>query len=74
MSSRELLKHVQALDPVEREAFVDAVVSMESQSAARRRKKTKRVKWPDVEHRARRILGGKIVPNLVLLEREEEGH
>ena len=70
MSSPELLKQVQVLDPGEREAFVNALLSMESKPIGRRRKQNKPVKWPDVGVRARRILRGKIVPNLVLLARE----
>jgi hypothetical protein len=36
-----------------------------------RTKETKRVEWPDIEVRARRIFGGRLLPNLVLFEREE---
>jgi hypothetical protein len=32
--------------------------------------KTKRVKWPDIEARAKRIFGNRMLPNLVLLDRE----
>ena len=35
------------------------------------RGKTKRVKWPDVETRAKRIFGDRVLPDLVLLERED---
>jgi hypothetical protein len=34
--------------------------------------RVRRVKWPDVEARARRIFGDRKLPNLVLMEREEE--
>jgi len=34
-------------------------------------KTAKRVEWPDVEARAKRIFGSRVLPNLVLLEREE---
>lgn len=30
------------------------------------------ITWPNVEARAREITGGRVVPNLVLLERGEE--
>jgi hypothetical protein len=30
------------------------------------------VTWPDVEVRGRRIVGDRVLPNLVLLERGEE--
>jgi hypothetical protein len=31
----------------------------------------KRVNWPDIEARTKRIFGNRILPNWVLLEREE---
>ena len=43
----------------------------EEAAAPRTAAKTKRVKWPDVEARAKRIFGKRVLPNLVLLEREE---
>jgi len=47
---------------------------MKEGSPAEGARKTKRVRWPDVEARARRIFGERVLPNLVLLEREESGH
>ena len=70
MSAVELLKHVKALPAREREKLLFALLRLEPQKKPNRR--SKRVKWPDVEARARRIFGKRTFPNLVLLEREEE--
>jgi hypothetical protein len=45
---------------------------LEEDQSARLATSAKRVKWPDVEARAKRIFGNRILPNLALLEREEE--
>jgi hypothetical protein len=67
MSASELLKQVKALPARERRKFLLAVLALEEQT----RGKAGRVKWPDVEARARCIFGERVLPNLVLLEREE---
>ena len=72
MSAVELLKQVKALPAPEREKFVMAILRLEDGETPRRPAKVKRVKWPDVEARARRIFGNRVLPNLVLLEREEQ--
>jgi hypothetical protein len=71
MSSTELLKQVEALPARERRKFMLAILALEEQTASQAKGKIKRVKWPDVEARARRIFGERALPNLVLLEREE---
>ena len=71
MSAVELLKRVKGLPARERQKFFMALLRLEEDSAPRRRAKMKRVKWPDVEARAKRIFGDRVLPNLVLLEREE---
>jgi len=48
-----------------------AVLAFEEPTANTARGKAKRVKWPDVEARTRRIFGERVLPNLVLLERDE---
>ena len=73
MSARELLRQVKALSARERERFVDSILAIE-EPPLRAGSKSQDTKWPDVEARAKRILGRKVLPNLVLLEREEEGH
>jgi len=74
MSTAELLKQVKALPARERQKVFLAVLSLEDEAVAPPRRQAKRVKWPDVEARARRILGGRVLPNLVLLEREESAY
>jgi hypothetical protein len=68
------MKRVKALPPRERQRLLREILTLEDQSAARPSsgQKTKRVRWPDVEARARRIVGNRVLPNLVLLERGEE--
>jgi hypothetical protein len=71
MSAMELLKQVKALLAPAREKFLLAVLTLEEETRVRCNGKKKRVTWPDVEARARRIFGNRVLPNLVLLEREE---
>jgi hypothetical protein len=70
MSTGELIKQVKALPPRERRKFLSAVLALEEAQSARHATNPKRVKWQDVEARAKRIFGNRILPNLVLLERE----
>ena len=69
VSATELLKQVKALPDRERQKLFLAILSLEEAAAPRMPAKTKRVKWPDVEARAKRIFGNRVLPNLVLLER-----
>ncbi len=71
MSAVELIKRVKELSPRERQKFLLAVLSLEEVTAPRPRRVTKQVKWPDVEARAKRIFGDRVLPNLVLVERDE---
>ena len=71
MSAAELLKQVRGLPPSERHKLIVAILSLEDGEPIRTRGKAKRVRWPDIEARARRIFGDRILPNLVLMEREE---
>lgn len=71
MSAVELLKQVKALSAREREKFVLAILTLDEEIPARSNEGKNRVKWPDVEARARRIFGSRVLPNLVVLEREE---
>ena len=72
MSTVELLKQVKALPRRERLKVFNAILALEENEQAQEPMKTKRVKWPDVEARARRIFGNRVLPNLVLLDREDE--
>ena len=71
MSAAELLRQVKALPASEREKFLLAVLRLEEEGSSRANGRKKRVAWPDVEARAKRIFGNRVLPNLVLLEREE---
>lgn len=71
MSAVELLEQVKALPARERKKFFQAVLTLEEDEPARTGSGRPHVNWPDVEARARRIFGDRILPNLVLLEREE---
>ena len=71
MSAVELLRKVEALPAREREKFLPALLKLEAKPAEAKQK-SRRVKWPDVEARTRRIFGERVFPNLVLLERREE--
>jgi len=71
MSAVELLKQVEALPARERESFLLALLKLEAKPSDAKRK-GRRVKWPDIEARTKRIFGERVFPNLVLLERQEE--
>jgi len=70
MSTAELVEQVKALPPRERRRFVEIILTLE-EDLTPSTEPPERVKWPDVEARAKRIFGNKIMPNLVLLEREK---
>jgi hypothetical protein len=72
VSAVDLLKEVQALPPDEREKFVFALLDCQEMGPSAPARKSKRVKWPDVQARARRIFGKSVFPNLVLLDRSEK--
>jgi hypothetical protein len=74
MKRVELLNQVKALPPGERRRFLAAVRTLEKQDVAptSASARPKRVTWPDVEARARRIFGSRVLPNLVLIDRQDE--
>ena len=71
MSVVELLDQVKAMSARDRERLFLAILALDEEPSVRSRGNVKRVKWPDVEARARRIFGDRVLPNLLLLEREE---
>ncbi len=71
MSATELLEHVRAMPARERQKFVVAVLALQERRPVSPARKARRVRWPNVEGRARRIFGGRALPNLVLMERAE---
>lgn len=71
MSATELLRHFKALPARERERFVLAVLTLVDDTAGCSKKPPRRVKWPDVQARAKRNFGKRVLPNLILLERDQ---
>jgi hypothetical protein len=67
MGAVELLREVEALPARERERFLLALLKLEANPPDAKRK-GRRVKWPDIEARARLIFGKRVFPNLVTLE------
>ena len=72
MKAIELLKQVKSLPERERAKFFLAVLTLEEAESAQPNSTRKRVKWPNVEARAKRIFRDRVFPNLVQLEREEK--
>jgi hypothetical protein len=73
MSANELLQRVKTLPPRERRRFFEGVHELEGAFCAQAPLRPKRpVRWPDAAGRRRRIFGGRVLPNLVLLAREQE--
>jgi hypothetical protein len=66
----QLLKRVRELPAHQRNRLEREILALRDKSPVRRR--PGRVKWPDVEARAKRVVGERVLPNLVLLERGEE--
>ena len=73
MSAMEILEQVRALPPRERRKLFAHIheleTALEVEPAAKRGGP---VRWPDAAARRRRILGDKVLPNLILLAREED--
>ena len=70
-----MLAQVKALSPRERRKFVAGLRELGTATGVRpAARRDVRVRWPDRTARRRRILGDKVLPNLVLLAREENGH
>ena len=72
MSTSELLERFKALAPRERRKLAKAIRALEEEDSKKVSPRKNPVGWPDVEARARSIFGDRVLPNLVLLEREEE--
>lgn len=68
---RSVNEIVAALPAREREGFLLALLKLETKPSGVK-PKCRRVRWPDVEARTKRIFGDRVFPNLVLLERQEE--
>ena len=58
--------------PREREKLLLAILALSEETPTQSKGRINRVKWPDLEARAKRIFGSRVLPNLVLPEREEQ--
>jgi hypothetical protein len=76
MTVAQLLKRAKTLPKKQRERLVRGILALEKPSREKRpsERRSARVTWPDVEARAKRIVGDRVLPNLVLLERGEEAY
>jgi len=73
MTVPQLLKRVKALPAKQRDRLVREILALEDAPASRRSPKQREavVTWSDVEARAKQIVGDRVLPNLVLVERGE---
>lgn len=71
MTVTQLLKRVKALPPRQRDRLVLEILALEDAALPRRSvgRREAAVTWPDVEARAKQIVGDRVLPNLVLLGR-----
>jgi len=73
MSANEVLEQVKALPLRERRKFFACVHELETAiELAPAAMRKRRIRRPDATARRRRIVGDKVLPNLVLLAREQE--
>ena len=70
MSTAGLVEQVKALPARERWRLVEVILQLEEDSTATPTSQ-RRIKCSDIEARAKRIFGNRILPNLVLMERGE---
>ncbi len=75
MRVAQLLKRAKTLPKKQRELLVRGILALETASGENGPSgRRTHVTWPDVEVRARRVVGDRVLPNLVLLDRGEEAY
>ena len=76
MTVAQLLRSAKTLPKRERERLVREILALEkpARDGGPSGRRPARVAWPDVEARAKLIVGDRVLPNLVLLERGEEAY
>jgi hypothetical protein len=74
MTVPQLLKRVKALPTKQRDRLVREILALDESRTQPSKGRQTHVTWPDVEARAKRIIGDRVLPNLVLLERGEEAY
>lgn len=73
MSATELLQQVKNLPPGERRRFFTKAQNLEERlTKPTLTEKKNKVQWPDMAARRRKIMGDRVLPNLILLAREDE--
>ena len=72
MSAAELIRELKALPPEEQAVFAELFQRLEVERNGTAAAK-KKIEWPDIEDRQRRIMGDRVLPeNMVLWAREQE--
>lgn len=71
MSTAELISALRALPPRERARVARAIMPATDSAVRAEDTATGRVTWPDLTAWKRKIYGDRLLPNLVLIEREE---
>ena len=74
MTMAQLLRRVKGLPMRQRDRLMREILALNDTGRQSTGRRPSRVTWPDVEARAKRITGDRLLPNLVLLERGEESH
>jgi hypothetical protein len=76
MTVAQLLERAKTLPKRQRDRLVRGILALEDPRGKNGRPGRRRTHaaWPDVEARAKRIDGDRVLPNLVLLERGEEAY
>lgn len=72
MSAAELIRELKALPPEEQAVFAELFQQLEVEQNGTAAPK-KKIEWPDIEGRQRRIMGDRVLPeNMVLWARDQE--
>jgi hypothetical protein len=71
MSAKELLRKFKAMRMDQQQKFLREARAPGHQSS-RAPRPARKVTWPDVESRAMRITGKRVLPNLVLVDRDDD--
>jgi hypothetical protein len=70
MSTKELLRKFKAMTTDQQQKFLREAHAPEHR-VGRASRPARKVAWPDVELRAKQITGSRILPNLILVDRDD---
>jgi hypothetical protein len=74
MSAKELLQEFQALPATEQKKFLREARTSGRRGGGKRvgraPSRPRKTSWPDVQARAAKVTGGRVLPNLILAERD----